>query len=64
MTFMKPVKAQQALRLLLANVTRYRQGRCSYASFFYRANELWTIVQKSAFEKQVENAYQKMWSTA
>lgn len=57
MMFLRPLKAQKALRLILENVARYRSGKASYASFFYRANRLWTIVQRSSFHNTVDRAY-------
>lgn len=57
MTFLKPLKAQQAFLLLMENVRRYKAGQTSYAQFFYRAQKLWRYVSKMPWEAAVENAY-------
>jgi hypothetical protein len=56
-TFLKPVKANQALRLLLANVANYRAGRISVGAFELRARRLWKATDRMGFAPQVSAAY-------
>lgn len=58
-TFLKPVKAQKAFRLINENVRRYRAGQLSYPTFYYRACKLWMYVQHAGFDAVVTPAYMK-----
>jgi hypothetical protein len=57
MMLLKPLKAQQLLRLMLENVRRFRAGQMTYGHFFLRAQNFWRYALRMGFEPAVDAAY-------
>lgn len=59
MTFLKPVKANKMLRLMVENVRRYRAGETSHPIYYARAAKLWKMGMRAGWDKMLEAPYKE-----